>query len=61
VLRLARKRLFGVADHPTLRGAAAQQGLIQIVRDFCDHSNAVCDNCQFPMLVKDWSARSAKS
>ena len=42
VLRLARQRLLGGAGERALRGAAQQQGLIQIVRDFCDHSNAVC-------------------
>ncbi len=57
VLRLARQRLLGGAAPRALRGAAVQQGLIQIVRDFCDHSNAVCDNCSFPELVKDWSAQ----
>ena len=54
VLRLARQRLLGGAPRRALRGAAAQQGLLQIVRDFCDHSNAVCENCQFPELVKEW-------
>jgi hypothetical protein len=37
-----------------LPGAAAQQGLIQIVRDFCDHSNAVCENCKLPELVREF-------
>ena len=32
-----------------------QQGLLQIVRDFCDHSNAICADCQFPDLVRDFS------
>jgi hypothetical protein len=32
----------------------AQQGLIQMVRDFCDHSNAICDRCKLPDLVRDW-------
>ena len=54
VLRLARQRLLGGASRRTLRSAAQQQGLIQIVRDFCDHSNAVCDQCGFPELVKQW-------
>ena len=54
VLRLARQRLLGGASRNGLRGAAAQQGLIQIVRDFCDHSNAVCEDCSFPALVSDW-------
>jgi len=29
--------------------------LIQITRDFCEHSNAVCENCRFPELVRGWS------
>jgi hypothetical protein len=55
VLRLARKRLLGGASARVLAGAAAQQGLIQIVWDFCEHSNAVCEDCKFPGLVKDWT------
>ncbi len=53
VLRLARQRLLGDAPRRNLTTAAAQQGLIQIVRDFCDHSNAVCDQCRLPELVKE--------
>jgi len=54
VLRLARQRLLGGARRSVLRSAFAQQGLMQIVRDFCNHSNAVCEDCRFPRLVKDW-------
>ena len=54
VLRLARQRLLGTSSRRMLHSAAHQQGLIQIVRDFCDHSNAVCDQCGFPELVKQW-------
>jgi len=54
LLRLARQRLLGGASRIVLRGAAAQQGLIQIVRDFCERSNALCDNCQFPKLVREF-------
>jgi hypothetical protein len=54
VLRLARQRLLGPGARRALRSAAQQQGLIQIVRDFCDHSNAVCDQCAFPGLVRQW-------
>jgi uncharacterized protein DUF2851 len=61
ILRLARQRLLGGAPARVFGGAAAQQGLIQIVRDFCEHSNAVCDQCQFPQLVKDWYARAQPS
>jgi hypothetical protein len=54
VLRLARQRLLGGASRRALRSAAEQQGMIQIVRDFCDHSNAVCADCRFPELVREW-------
>jgi hypothetical protein len=55
LLRLARQRLLGGASPRLLVTAAAQQGLIQIVRDFCEHSNAVCDDCKFPALVKEFA------
>ena len=51
LLRLARRRLFGGGSVKTTR-AADQQALLQIIRDFCQHSNALCDNCQFPRLVQ---------
>ncbi len=55
VLRLARRRLLGGAKPGILPGAAAQQGLLQIVRDFCNHSNALCEQCEFPELVRNWA------
>jgi hypothetical protein len=58
VLRLARQRLLGGSPSRALRSAAAQQGLMQIVRDFCEHTNAVCENCRFPELVGDWTPES---
>ena len=62
VLRLARQRLLGRAatGRSGLNTAAAQQGLLQIVRDFCDHSNATCDGCSFPELVKNWGMKSGQ-
>lgn len=54
VLRRARERLLGGAGRRTLPDAAAQQGLIQIVRDFCDHSNALCEQCKLPQMVSDF-------
>ena len=57
LLRLARQRLLGGAKSSALRGAAAQQGLLQILRDFCEHSNAICENCPFPELVRDWNLK----
>ena len=54
VLKLARQRLLGNPPGRVLGSAAAQQGLMQIVRDFCEHSNAVCESCRFPELLVDW-------
>jgi hypothetical protein len=54
VLRLARQRLLGGENRRTLPDAAAQQGLIQMVRDFCDHSNSICENCKLPELVREF-------
>jgi len=56
VLKLARQRLLGTSNARILKGAAAQQGLMQIVRDFCEHSNAICADCRFPELVRGWRA-----
>ena len=51
LLRLARRRLF--ARQPArAKSAASQQGLLQIVRDFCDHSNSLCADCPFPDMVR---------
>jgi hypothetical protein len=59
VLKLARQRLLGSSNVRLLKTAAAQQGLMQIVRDFCEHSNAVCDHCRFPELVRGWNRGAA--
>jgi len=56
ILKLARQRLLGVGRSRVLRSASAQQGLIQITRDFCEHSNAICENCRFPELVRGWNS-----
>lgn len=58
VLKLARQRLLAGRSNRALPGAAAQQGLMQIVRDFCEHSNAVCDHCRLPELLGDWKFES---
>jgi hypothetical protein len=56
VLRLARRRLFGRAKPAGKITAANQQGVLQIVKDFCQRSNALCENCQFPALVLHYCA-----
>jgi len=61
VLKLARQRLLGDPPGHALPDAAAQQGLMQIVRDFCEQTNAVCENCRFPDLIKTWNAHSAQA
>lgn len=55
VLKLARQRLLGGAGRNIFKTAVSQQGLIQIVRDFCGHANSVCDGCGFPELVRNYS------
>jgi hypothetical protein len=55
VLKLARQRLLGGAKASALSGAAPQQGLLQILRDFCERSNALCEDCEFPELVKNFA------
>jgi hypothetical protein len=57
MLRLGRRRLLGQGAARWMRKASLQQGLIQIIRDFCDRSNAVCEQCQFPELVRDLAGR----
>ena len=52
ILKLARQRLFGGAAASILKTAAQQQGVLQIVRDFCDHSDALCTHCHFPELLR---------
>lgn len=52
VLRLARQRLLGTRSSRMFKTAAHQQGLLQIVRDFCARSDAVCTNCPFPNYVE---------
>ena len=57
VLKLARQRLLGVSGTKFMRRAFAQQGLLQIVRDFCGNSDALCTECRFPELVREWGAK----
>lgn len=56
VLKLARQRMLGGSSAGRLRTAAAQQGLLQIVRDCCDHATALCEPCLFPDLLRQFAA-----
>ena len=49
-LRFVRQRLL-VVRRISLRGAAVQQVLLQVQADFCNRTNALCDDCVFPDLV----------
>jgi hypothetical protein len=59
VLRLARDRLLGGRRDVKLTNAAMQQGLLQVVSDFCHHSNALCADCKFPELVRNWKTTAS--
>jgi hypothetical protein len=59
VLRLARHRLLARDNRRGFNSAAAQQGLLQIVRDFCDHSDSLCSGCEFPQRVAAWGRGGA--
>jgi hypothetical protein len=52
VLRLAEQRLLAGLDPGFEPRAARQQGLLQIVRDFCDRTDALCLDCPLPDLVR---------
>ena len=56
VLKLARQRLLGTSSRRVLRNAAEQQGLMQIVGNFCAHSNAICENCRLPAMAGEFRA-----
>jgi hypothetical protein len=53
VLRLAMRRLLDPARQTEINTAAMQQAILQIVRDFCDYSNALCAHCQFPQRLEE--------
>ena len=60
ILKLARQRLLGTANAGKFKAAATQQGLMQIVSDFCEQSNAICADCRFPELVQGLKSKSLR-
>ncbi len=61
VLRLARERLLGGGSARCFARAADQQGLIQLVHDFCEHSDSICQNCRLPDLVRELAVNQCKA
>ncbi|HSH93417.1 MAG TPA: DUF2851 family protein [Roseimicrobium sp.] len=60
LLRQARQRLLGGSNCAPLKTSAEQQGVLQILRDFCDHTNARCDHCQLPALIRNQTDQKTK-
>lgn len=57
-LRRARLRLWGRLRSDLPRTAAVQQGFLQITRDFCDPSGALCEGCRFSDLIRGVGAHA---
>ena len=55
VLRQARRRMLGGTPVRVFPDAAAQQGMTQIVYDYCNRSNSMCEGCRFPEMVREFS------
>ena len=45
-------RFYGNTPHPKLNLAYQQQGLLQIISDFCSKSDSCCGNCSFPCALE---------
>jgi hypothetical protein len=57
MLRLARQRMLSGGRRGLFRRAASQQGLLQIERDFCEQSNALCHHCPLPEWIEALGCR----
>jgi hypothetical protein len=58
VLKLARQRLLGTGSDRAFATAAGQQGLLQIVGDFCTQAGSLCAECRFPELARQAAGES---
>jgi hypothetical protein len=56
VLRKARLRLLGGGKAKLPSRMILQQGLHQVVRDYCAHSNSLCEACRFPEVARQFSS-----
>jgi len=56
VLKRARQRLWGGHRVKLPSRLSIQQGLLQVVRDYCDNSNSLCEHCRFPEWVRHFNA-----
>ena len=56
--RLATHQLFGTTRvmRRYVQTTRAQQGLLQILQDFCFNDKSVCRQCRFPELVRRWAS-----
>jgi hypothetical protein len=61
IIRLAASQLFNTAPltRRLIKTNRQQQGLMQIFHDFCVNDKSGCHHCQFPDLVRRWTATSA--
>ncbi len=59
LLKMARMRLLSGRKCGWIQSAADQQGLLQILADFCSHTNATCEHCLFPEVVQAVDAHAA--
>lgn len=57
VLRLAGHRLLGGVAARGAKRASRQQGIQQVVEDFCETSDALCSGCLFPEQVAGLARR----
>ena len=60
VLKLARQRLLGTGTDRAFATAASQQGLLQIVGDFCVQAGSLCVECRFPDLARQAQAKTSE-
>ena len=56
--RLATHQLFGTTRvmRRYVQSTRHQQGLLQILQDFCFNDKSVCRQCRFAELARNWPA-----